>query len=321
MMYGLCVGGALTRTVEPPNKASVPRCILGPRWVHTAVPSRVRHAACRALRAVRWLLRCCVACNWLRCMLRNDRGARCIMAFHANASRRMQGDASCVLLLHVASTSSVSSPGCARPSRLPACRMLCVACCSAECMVRVATCCTALQPVATCCAGLQRVAWMCSVGERGAHPVGDGPRRLAHAIRRGRDLRRVLFPLPRACAANTWAHPDHVGTGTGLQCHVCIGTAPAPATSEPGLGSPLQYPDRCARVLQRRSHAHSRARAHPAPSAHDGSPAQASPCTVGIHTFTSPTEWLQCKIAPTHAPPCANVRTQALPSVQVCGRA
>jgi hypothetical protein len=68
MMYGLCAGGALTRTVEPPYKASVPRCILGPRWVHTAVPSRVRHAACRSLRAVRLLLRCCVACNWLRSM-------------------------------------------------------------------------------------------------------------------------------------------------------------------------------------------------------------------------------------------------------------
>jgi hypothetical protein len=161
MMYGLCAGGALTRTVEPPNKASVPRCILGPRWVHTAVPSRVRHAACRALRAVRWLLRCCVACNWLRCMLRNDCGARCIMASHANAARRMQRDASCVLLLHVASTSSVSSPSCAHPSRLPACSMLCVACCSAECMVRVATCCTALQPVAMCCAGLRRVATGC----------------------------------------------------------------------------------------------------------------------------------------------------------------
>ncbi len=118
MMYGLCVGGALTRTVEPPNKASVPRCILGHRWVHTAVPSRVRHAACRALHAVRWLLRCCVTCNWLRCMLRNVCGARCIMPFHANASRRMQRDASCVSLLHFASTSSVGGPPGSCPSRL-----------------------------------------------------------------------------------------------------------------------------------------------------------------------------------------------------------
>ncbi len=159
-MYGLCVGGALTRTVEPPNKASVPRCILGPRWVHTAVPSRVRHACCRALHAVRWLLPCCVACNWLRCMLRNVCGARCIMPFHANALRRMQRDASCVSLLHVASTSSVSGPACV-PFTPRACCMLCIACCSAECMVRVATCCAALQPAATCCTALRRVATGC----------------------------------------------------------------------------------------------------------------------------------------------------------------
>jgi hypothetical protein len=249
MTYGRCAGGALTRTVEPPNKASVPRCILGPRWVHTTVPSRIRHAACRALRAVRWLLRCCVACNWLRCMLWNDCGARCIMAFLANASRRMQRDASCVLLLHVASTSSVSSPGCARPSCLPACRMLRVACCSAECMVRVATCCTALQPVATCCAGSRRVAPGCnglhgcavsvSVGHiRSVTVHVDWPTRSVAVEISGACYSRCRGPVPRMHGLT----PTTSGPALGLPmprlhrdwagpCHIRPGTWRAPAVS------------------------------------------------------------------------------------------
>ncbi len=140
--------------------------------------------------------------------------------------------ACCCCMLHLRVVSVAPS---ACPSRLQR-----AACCALRAAVQNAW--SVMQRAAPRCAGLQRAAWMCSVGERGAHPLGDGPRRLAHAIRRGRDLRRVLFPLPRACAANTWAHPDHVVTGTGLcmprlhrdwagPCHIRPGTWLAPAVS------------------------------------------------------------------------------------------
>jgi hypothetical protein len=233
MMYGLCAGGALTRTVEPPYKASVPRCILGPRWVHTAVPSRVRHAACRALRAVRWLLRRCVACNVACCGTIAVHVALWHFIQLLRAACKAMHPACCCCMLHLRVVSVAPGAHALRASQRAACCALRAAVQNAWCVLRRA---------APRCAGLQRVACMCSVGERGAHPVGDGPRRLAHAIRRGRDLRRVLFPLPRACAANTWAHPDHVGTGTGLPtprlhrdcagpCHIKTGTCLAPAVS------------------------------------------------------------------------------------------
>ncbi len=164
--------------------------------------------------------------------------------------------------------------------------------CVLQCRMHGA-CCDVLHRVAPGCNGLHVCAVSVSVGHiRSVTVHVDWPTRSVAVEISGACYSRCRVPAPQIHGLT----PITSGPARGSLRHVCIGTAPAPATSKPGLASPLQYRDPSrsrARVLQRRSHAHSRTRAHPAPSAHDGSPAQASPCAVGIHTSTSPTEWLQ----------------------------